>query len=75
MISSSPAKNPAAGSMELGGSLFSSISWLEFFGPGRVELGLVVTWVVVLALEEVVPMVLVGKVDDEVLPGARVDSK
>lgn len=55
--------------------MFSSISWLEFFGPGRVELGLVVTWVVVLALEEVVPMVLVGKVDDEVLPGARVDSK
>lgn len=35
MISSSPAKKPEAGSMELGGSLFSSTSWLEFFGPGR----------------------------------------
>ena len=59
MISSSPAKKPAAGSMELVGSLFISTSWLEFFGPGVVDVvdvlpvGIVVEVVEVLWVEDV----------------------
>jgi hypothetical protein len=58
IISSSPAKKPLAGSMELGGSLFSSMSWLEFFGPGRVEDEVELVELVVLILDvEVVDVV------------------
>jgi len=51
--------------MELGGSLFSSTSWLEFFGPGVVA----VVDVVVVPIEvvvDVVEVVPVGVVVDVV---------
>jgi len=57
MISSSPAKKPLAGSIELGGSLFNSTNWLEFFGPGRDELTLLLV-VELLVLVELVGLVL-----------------
>jgi len=37
--------------MELGGSLFNSTSWLEFFGPRRVEDVVELTELVVLTLD------------------------
>jgi len=40
-ISSSPAKKPVAGSYEFGGSFSSTTSSLEFLGPGRDEVELV----------------------------------
>jgi len=49
--------------MELGGSLFSSTSWLEFLGPGRVEVAEVAE-VGEVAVVELVPVdpVLDGEV-------------
>jgi len=73
MISSSPAKKPEAGSMELGGSLFNSTSWLEFFGPGVVA----VDCVVVLPLEVVVDVMELLVLEDVelVVEGPEVDRK
>jgi len=48
--SSSPLKNPVAGSYETGGALDSSTSWLEFFGPGKVPVEEEVVVEVVLVL-------------------------
>jgi hypothetical protein len=50
--------------MELGGSLFNSTSWLEFFGPGRVEVEVELVELVVL---ELVDDVVDDVVDDDVV--------
>ena len=70
MISSSPAKKPDAGSMELGGSLFSSVSWLEFFGPTCV----VVDVVDVVGMVEVIVLELVVEVVEVDGLGAETDT-
>jgi uncharacterized Fe-S center protein len=56
--------------MELGGSLFNSTSWLEFFGPTRVEdevevVELVVLRLVVGVVEDIGTVGIVDEIVDE----------
>jgi hypothetical protein len=69
--------------MEAGGTLFSSTSWLEFFGPGRVPVEVkevvVLEEVVVPGVVEVaVPLVVEEEPDTDVVDvalGPEVDAK
>jgi hypothetical protein len=58
--------------MELGGSLFSSTSWLAFLGPGRVGVEVLE---VVLELEDVPELVAVLEDDVLLLAGPCADWK
>jgi hypothetical protein len=71
-MSSSPAKKPEAGSTELVGSLFSSTSWLEFLGPGRVEVEVVLVELLVVLVTVLVEVVVL---DDEDVTLVSVDEE
>jgi hypothetical protein len=68
--------------MELGGSLFNSTSWLEFFGPTRAEdvvelvelVELVVLRLVVGVVEDIGIVGIVDEIVDEVVAGAETET-